>query len=111
MGGRRFAAQGYGGRKKKRDANELEIVQALENIPGVMVVPIDKPVDLLVGYNGNTFLLEVKNPDGKNKLEPDQVDFIEEWPGDTVHVVRTIDEALTALGVGAGPLQVARITR
>lgn len=111
MSGRKYAHQGYKGRRKKRDANELEIVQGLEAHPDVTVVPLDKPVDLLVGYAGRTFLIEVKNPDGKDKLEPDQVEFLEWWRGAPVSVVRTLDEAKRAIGLGASSLSLARISR
>ena len=109
MSSRKYAQQGYRGRKKKRDANEPEIVAALEAIPGVMVIPLDRPVDLLVGYNGINHLLEVKNPEGKNRLEPDQLEFIHDWPGREVVVVRTVDEALNAIGANVSSLAVARV--
>lgn len=111
MSGRRYARQGTTRRKKKRDANEKEIVDALEAIPGCMVVPLDKPVDLLIGYNGATILAEVKNPKGKNRLEPDQAKFIDEWPGSPVHIVHDVDEALRLIGQGASGLSLVRVPR
>lgn len=111
MSGRRFATQGYKARKKKRDDNELEIVQALEAVPGVMVVPLDKPVDLLCGYAGKTYLLEVKNPDGANRIETAQQEFFDAWPGSPVIVVRNVAEAMAALGIGTTPLSIMRVSR
>lgn len=47
--------------KKKIDANQKSIVEALRKIPGVTVA-LDHD-DVLVGYKGKTFWYEVKNPD------------------------------------------------
>lgn len=47
--------------------------------------------DLLVGYKGRNYLLEVKEVSGK--LTPPQVKFFQEWPGQAA-IVRTIEEAL-----------------
>ena len=44
----------------RRDANEKEIIQALESI-GCTVYRLDSPVDLLVGYRARNILLEVKD--------------------------------------------------
>ena len=45
--------------------------------------------------------MEVKNPDGKNALTKDQVEFIARWPG-KIHVVRSAEEAIkAALGAEA----------
>jgi len=44
------------------DANQKEIVKALEKI-GCVVEVIGKPLDLLVGYRHHNFLIEVKNPE------------------------------------------------
>jgi hypothetical protein len=101
----RYARSGYNGRKKKVDANQPEIVEALEKI-GASVFSLGKPVDLLVGYQGKTYLLEVKNPEGKSirkrtdsvKLEPAQEEFIADWRGRPVSIVLTTDDALAAIG-------------
>lgn len=111
MTGRKYAQSGYKGRRKKRDANEKEIVSALEAVPGCMVVPLDKPVDLLIGYEGRTILAEVKNPKGKNRLEPDQVEFIEKWPGSQVAILHDVSEALQLIGLNVSGLSLARVPR
>ena len=80
------------------DANQAEIVKALERA-SVSVEVIGKPVDLLCCCRGRTFVLEVKNLDGRDRLTNDQVEFIARWPGE-VHVVHTADEAVAA-AVGA----------
>ena len=97
----------YNRRNKKRDANEPEIFEALDALPGCHPIRLDKPVDLLVGYGGRTYLLEVKNPEGKNRLEPDQVKFIDDWPGSPVSVVHNPNEALVAIGHAVSGLAIA----
>lgn len=82
---------------KKRDSNEAEIVTALE-AAGAQVERLDRPVDLLVGFSGQTFLMEVKDPAGRNRLQPGQAQFIRDWSGGPVVVVRSIEEALAAIG-------------
>lgn len=82
-------------RAAKVDANQDDIVQALKRI-GVSVEYIKKPVDLLICHRGETALMEVKNPDGKDQLSKEQIDFIARWPG-KVHVVRSVQEALVAV--------------
>lgn len=83
---------------KCRDANENEIVTALRK-HGAVVYQLDRPVDLLVGYDRQTFLMEVKMPGGK--LTPAQDDFFDQWPGrgGIASVVRSTQEALGLLGI------------
>lgn len=81
---------------KKRDANEPEIIAALEAI-GCTVVKLHEPLDLLVGYRGITFMIEVKNPEGRDRLQPDQAAFIATWKGRKPEVVRTVEEAVAVV--------------
>lgn len=78
----------------KIDANQPDIIEGLKKC-GISVEFIKKPVDLLVCCRGETSLMEIKNPDG-GRLTKDQVEFIARWPG-KIHVVETLEEALTAL--------------
>lgn len=71
------------------DANQPEIIQAFEE-EGCSVSKIGRPVDLAVGKNLRTCLVEIKRPTGK--LEPSQVKFLAEWKGHAV-VIRTVEEA------------------
>ena len=82
-------------RAAKQDANQAEIVARLRQC-AVSVEFIGKPVDLLICCRGETLLMEVKNPDGKNALTQEQVEFISRWPG-KVHIVRSVDDALLAV--------------
>lgn len=83
---------------KKRDANEVPIVRALEAV-GCSVEPIDI-IDLLVERAGKLFLLEVKGARNKRgdakRLTPRQVAFRRRF---TVHVVVTPEDALRAVGL------------
>jgi Holliday junction resolvase len=84
-------------RAAKRDANETEIIKALRQI-GATVQPInaaDTP-DLLIGYQGINYLMEVKTE--KGKLKPGQIDWHDNWRGQCA-VVRSVDEAFMILGI------------
>ena len=79
------------------DANQKEIVHALQAI-GCSVETIGKPVDLLVGYRGQTFLLECKNPDTAygRKAKPGTIvqrDFFRGWKGQLA-IVSSPEEAI-----------------
>ena len=83
---------------KRRDANELPIVRALEAV-GASVTRLnvlDAP-DLLVGFRGVTYLLEVKTL--KGKVTDGQFAWHADWKGGRVSVVRTVEEALDAIDV------------
>jgi hypothetical protein len=54
--------------------------------------------DLLVGFNGRNFLLEVKDP-GSGRLSEDQVLFHSNWQGAKIEVVTSETEALIAIGL------------
>lgn len=82
------------GYAKKVDANQALIVKALERA-GVSVEIIGKPLDLLCCAKGRTFLMEIKNLDGRDRLTNDQIKFIAEWPGE-IHIVHTAEEAVAA---------------
>ena len=59
---------------------------------------IGLPVDLLVGYNGQTFLVEIK--DGpKKSLTRLQQDFFGNWIGGGLHRIDGPEAALRMIGV------------
>jgi len=84
---------------KTRDKAEPAIVKALRDY-GASVVLVDRPTDLIVGYQGRTFLLEVKNPEQARRpgrgLTPPQIEFHRSYKG-CVHVVSTPEEAVGVL--------------
>jgi Holliday junction resolvase len=83
----------------KRDKNEPEIIAALLAV-GASVSQLSGRglPDLLVGFKGVNYLLEVKNKESGGKLKPDQVEFIASWQGRPVVVVWNVDDALKAIG-------------
>lgn len=79
------------------DANQDQIVSALR-AAGAYVWVIGLPVDLLVGFKGHTFLVEVKNGP-KRRLTPLQADFFENWSGSTLARIDGPEAALRMIGV------------
>lgn len=75
------------------DANHRDIRAGLEAVGAT--VDAKGPLDLLVGFRGANYLLEVKT--AKGKLRASQERFLDRWKGQAV-VVRTMDEALKAIG-------------
>ena len=85
-------------RRNNPDANQPKIVQALRDI-GAIVFLIGRPFDLLVAFRGKLFLLEIKNPAGKDKVEASQKETIERLKavGVEAMVVRSVEEAINAI--------------
>lgn len=84
-------------RAAKRDANEPAIKAALRKVGATVVsLSIEDVPDLLVGFRGENFLLEVKMP--KGELSEGQATWHMKWNGYPVHVVRSEEEALQAIG-------------
>ena len=86
---------------KRVDGNHAEIVRALRQV-GCSILDLS-PIghgcpDLLAGRAGRLYLLEVKNPQGRNRVNEQQQAWHAGWPG-LVAVVRSVDEALRAVGV------------
>ena len=83
----------------KADNNQAEIVAALRSV-GASVTSLHRVgqgcPDLLVGYRGHTYLMEVKSPGGK-LTEPEN-EWITTWSGLDVAIVTTVDDALRLIG-------------
>jgi len=83
----------------RADGNQAEIVAALRRA-GASVTSLHRVgqgcPDLLVGYRGITYLMEVKTDNGK-LTEPEDK-FIREWEGLEVAVIHHPDDALTVIG-------------
>lgn len=87
-------------RAAKVDANQDAIVSALEAAGASVqsLAPIGKGCpDLLAGFRGDLYLIEVKNPKGKNKVNDAQAKWHADWRS-AVFTVRSPDEALRAIG-------------
>ena len=82
---------------KRVDANQDQIVSALR-AAGAYVWIIGLPVDLLVGYKGHTFLVEVKDG-SKKRLTALQEDFFQSWTGSTLARIDSPEAALRMIGV------------
>jgi hypothetical protein len=82
---------------KRTDANQEAIVKALRDA-GAYVWIISLPVDLLVGYKGHTFLVEIKT-DARKRLTALQADFFENWSGSTLARVDSPEAALRMIGI------------
>lgn len=80
----------------RADINQKKIVTALRKM-GVTVAPLSQVgngvPDLLCGYSGKNYLIEVKNPAKKWKLTEQQVTFHEVWRGQ-IHIVESVDDIL-----------------
>lgn len=74
----------------KRDANEKDIMGALR-AHGFSVVSMDTPADLLCGYGGTDYLVEVKTLSGT--LTGPQEIFRESWRG-SYTILRSVDDAI-----------------
>ena len=84
-------------RAARIDANATQVVTALR-AAGAYVWIIGLPVDLLVGYKGHTFLVEIK--DGpKKRLTVLQEAFFAKWDGGTLMRVDGPEAALRMIGV------------
>jgi len=86
-------------RAKRVDTNQKEIIHALRTF-GAIVVDLSGMgkgcPDLLVGFKGKTYLIEVKR-DSKAKFTPQQLQFNESWRGGLVVRVETVQDALALL--------------
>lgn len=89
-------------RATRVDNNQAVIVQALNSI-GCTVQHLHSVgqgcPDLLVGYRGFNYLLEVKDgkkPPSERKLKPDQIEWHQLWKGQ-VAVVTNINEAIAVV--------------
>lgn len=88
--------------RAKVDANQSDIVKVLR-AHGASVAPTHQVgkgfPDLVVGYKGRNYLLELKDGNkspSQRKLTPDEVAWHDDWRG-TVHIVNNIDEALRVI--------------
>lgn len=88
----------------KIDANQTEIVNALRKVGACVFSTAGQAKgfpDLVVGFKGVNYLLEVKDHNkipSKQKLTPDQVKFHSTWTGQ-VCVVNSVEQALKAIGL------------
>jgi hypothetical protein len=82
----------------KSDGNQAAIVATLRAAGASVTVTSTVGggfVDLVVGFKGNTYLLECKNPDGRgrNSLTPVEIEWFKHWRGGPAAVVNSPEEA------------------
>jgi Holliday junction resolvase len=86
---------------KRTDANQAEIVKTLRQA-GADVYDLSKVgkgiPDLLVTFNGETILMEVK-ANAKSRYTPDQLKFIANWKGGPLSRVDSPESALRVIGL------------
>ena len=83
------------------DSNHKEIVAALRELDASVVSLASMKhgcPDLLVGYAGETLLMEIKR-DAKAKFTSDQLDFLGKWKGGAISRVDSVEAAIRALGI------------
>jgi hypothetical protein len=84
------------------DANQADIIAALNragcSTQSLTSIGSGCP-DLLVARAGVNYLFELK---ADSELFPSQIDWINAWNA-KVHVVRSVDEALAAVGLAKSP--------
>lgn len=88
-------------RAARTDANKAAIVSALRAM-GCSVYDLRMPVDLLVGRNGKTLLVEIKNPampPSGRAYTPAQQAFMATWKGGAVATVMDVEGAMAAARV------------
>lgn len=88
----------------KSDAPTKRIVAALREVGASVAYILSRPgrgqaglPDLLVGFGGRNYLLEVKAE--KGQLSSEQILFHEEWRGRRIDVVKNEADALIAIGL------------
>lgn len=85
--------------RHRADKNQQKIIDELREL-GVSVLVLSQVgggcPDLLIGFRGKNYLIEVKTPVGK--LRPKQTEFIFNWHGRPVLVARSLDEILGFIG-------------
>lgn len=90
-------------RAKRADRNQPELVEILRKIPGISVAHThivgDGFGDLVIGWKGKNFLIEVKDPKqppSRRKLTRDEKKFHEQWKGQ-IAVAETLEQILNII--------------
>jgi hypothetical protein len=94
-------------RANRTDANQASIVRALRaagaSVQPLNVVKAGCP-DVLVGWQGRNYLLELKDgtkPQSARKLTPDEEQWHRNWKG-TVATVISVEEAMRVCRITVG---------
>lgn len=102
-------------RAKKIDANQPRIVKQLKalhvSVLHLHMVGKGCP-DLLLGFRGKCFLVELKDPSqppSKRKLTPDEQEFLDSWRGQA-SVCETLEEILEVIGFNTVDKRIDTVT-
>jgi hypothetical protein len=101
----------YRSKAKRIDANQPEIVKALRKISGVSV-ELDRD-DIIVGYRGQTYWFEIKDPsktmrkdgtvpDNDKHIKKSQKRMLEQFTGHYA-IVWSLDDILDEMGIKSNP--------
>jgi len=94
-------------RAARRDDGEREIIDALRKAGAYVKQVNDEGLaDLLVWHGGRTLILEVKDgrkPPSARKLTEAEQKFHNEWPGDNLFIVKSVEEALAVIQAWVAP--------
>ena len=85
----------------RTDGNQSEIVEAMRAV-GASVYVLKLPVDLMVGYNNRTSLVEIKDPStpyGKKGANANQAKFMATWNGGAVALIDSVEAAMRLIKV------------
>ena len=92
-------------RAGRTDANQAAIVDALRKVGATVAITSGAGnglPDLLVGWRGETHLLEVKDgdkPPSAKRLTAAEKFFVDNWRGRPVAIVESPEDALRAIGL------------
>lgn len=86
-------------RAAKVDANQGGIVKALRDYGASVLIisQLKNCFDILVGYNGREFIMEIKDgdkPPSQRKLSEGEQRFKDNWKGSEYHIVLNKEQAL-----------------
>ena len=93
-------------RAARRDHGEQDIIKAMRACGAyVKAINDEGTFDLLVGYTGGsgrfyTLLIEIKDgtkPPSARRLTDAEQKFHDEWPGDNLYIINSVQEALDLL--------------
>lgn len=87
---------------RRTDLNHAEIRDGLRALPGVSVHDLSQfpgCLDLLCGWRGQTFWLEIKQPGKRHALTLRESRIVRSWWGH-VAIVETLEEAMAEIGWG-----------
>lgn len=86
------------------DRNQKEIVTGLRKYGATVLITsqLKNCFDILVGFNGVNYIMEIKDGDKSNslkKLTKGELKFKDEWKGGKYYVVESLQEAIYIISI------------